>query len=179
LNERVYNREITRLRDPERVERLEIERVVELALEGHSFRSVLDVGTGSGLFAEAFAQRGLAVSGIDIKEEMISAAGEFVPEGEFKIGQAEHLPYEDASFDLVYLGLVLHEADDALEALKESRRVARSRAAILEWRYAVEDFGPPLEHRLAAEIITSMANRAGFQSVEAISLKCLILYRLE
>ena len=43
---------------PERVARLEVERVVSLCLETADFKSVLDVGVGSGLFSEAFSKQG-------------------------------------------------------------------------------------------------------------------------
>ena len=50
------------LHSPERLALLEIERVVSLCLEEFPAASVLDVGTGSGLFAKGFAARGLEVA---------------------------------------------------------------------------------------------------------------------
>ena len=52
-----------RLRSSRRVKMLEAERVADLCLDGIVPGSVLDVGTGSGLFAEVFAKRGLRVAG--------------------------------------------------------------------------------------------------------------------
>jgi len=90
MHERRFNREIERLRDPERIARLEVERVVDLALEGlKEVQSVLDVGTGSGLFAEQFAAKGLQVTGLDANPEMIPAARQYVPAGTFHEGIAE------------------------------------------------------------------------------------------
>lgn len=49
MHERRFNREIGRLRYPDRIALLEVKRVVDLALEGlKQIQSVLDVGTGSG-----------------------------------------------------------------------------------------------------------------------------------
>jgi len=49
MHERRFNREIERLRDPERVARLEVEKVTRLALKDLiEIRTVLGVGTGSG-----------------------------------------------------------------------------------------------------------------------------------
>ena len=53
MHERKFNREIERLRDPERVARMEVPRVVDLSLEGIPLNGrVLDIGSGSGLFSE-------------------------------------------------------------------------------------------------------------------------------
>ena len=173
-----YNREIERLRDPERVARLEVNRVVNLSLENmENTKTVLDIGVGSGIFAEAFAVKGLQVSGVDVNPEMLSAALAFVPSGIFKQGNAEKLPFEDAAFDLTFMGLLLHETDDTLAALKEARRVTQKRLAILEWLYEEQPFGPPLEHRLSGEEITSLAQQAGFKLIEALPLQNLVLYR--
>ena len=76
-------------------------------MEAADLKSVLDVGVGSGLFAEAFAQHGLEVAGVDVNPEMIVAAKRFVPKGDFRESTAEALPYPDASFDLVFFGLAL------------------------------------------------------------------------
>jgi len=61
---------------------------------------VLDVGTGSGIFAEEFDQRGLHVSGVNANPEVVELAGGFVPQADFKEGIAEHQLYPDRSFDL-------------------------------------------------------------------------------
>ena len=88
-----------RLRAPERVERLEMERVLDLCLEDGPSGSLLEVGTGTGLFAQAFAGRGLMVPGMDVNPEMLAAAHKYVPAGQFREGTAESLSYPDHSFD--------------------------------------------------------------------------------
>ena len=98
MHEKLYDGTVERLRSPERVARLEVERVVSLCLEAADLRSVLDVGVGSGLFTEAFAQRGLEVAGVDVNPEMLIAARQFVPQGDFCESTAEELPYLNASF---------------------------------------------------------------------------------
>lgn len=84
MNERRFKGSIERLRSAERVSRLEIDRVVDGSLEAIEAKTLLDVGTGSGLFAEAFAKRGVRVTGIDVSEEMLEAARHFVPTGDFQ-----------------------------------------------------------------------------------------------
>jgi ubiquinone/menaquinone biosynthesis C-methylase UbiE len=181
MNERVFHGNVERLRSPERLANLEPDTVVALALEGIAPASVLDIGTGSGVFAERFAARGLSVAGIDAREDMVALARQFVPQGRFEVAPAEALPFPDMSFDLVFFGLVLHEADDALKMLQEAWRVSRQRVAILEWPFASGPevtAGPPLAHRLRPEQIEAMARAAGFATMETLPLRHVVVYRL-
>ena len=125
--------DVERLRSQEHVQRLEVSRVVRLALEDSSIKSLLDIGTGSGIFAEAFAKQGLTVTGIDANPEMLDAAWSHLPTADFKQAAAEAIPFPDSSFDLAFMGLVLHETDDLLKAMQEAGRVSRVRLVVLEW----------------------------------------------
>ncbi|MEJ2011183.1 MAG: methyltransferase domain-containing protein [Anaerolineales bacterium] len=170
---------LERLRATERIARLEIERVIGLAMEGVEIHQVLDVGAGTGLFSEAFVQAGCQVTGLDVNPDMLAAARQIVPGADFREGLAESLPFPARSSDLVFFGLVLHETDDLYQALKEARRVARLRAAALEWPYQMSEFGPPLEHRLRPKVLRERALQAGFGQVEMVPLKHLLFYRME
>ncbi len=170
---------LERLRSPERLERMEVERVVDLAIAGAPIHSVLDIGTGTGVFAEGFAQHGLAVTGIDVNPEMLDAARTFLPGGDFRLATAEDLPFPDETFDMAFLGLVLHETDDLLKALQEAYRVSKNRVMILEWPYSQQDFGPGIEERLRPEYVETLSKQAGFEHIQVIPLKALVLYRLE
>ncbi len=168
------------LRSPERRELLEVERVVQLTLEGISADIILDIGTGSGLFAEAFIQQGLEVTGIDEQDRMLAAARSFVPEAEFRTASAESLPFSDASFDLSFLGHVLHESETPLRVLQEARRVCRRRVAVLEWPCQEEEAaGPPEAHRLKSEEVLRYAAEAGFGKTREIRLKHMALFLLD
>ena len=140
---------------------LEPERVVALSLEGDSVETVLDVGTGTGLFAEAFSACGLAVTGVDLNADFLDVAQQYVPKGRFVEAPAEALPFADDSFDLVFIAHVLHEADDPVRVLQEAARTARKRVVVVEWPFRVEPYGPPLEHRLEPDRIADLARSAG------------------
>lgn len=180
MHEKRFNRAIERLRDPERVERMEVQRVVDLALDGlPAGITVVDVGIGSGLFAEEFARRGCLVVGVDVNPDMLAAAAEYVPGVVLKEGIAEKLPFDDGSADLVFMGLVLHETDDLGTALSEAHRVGRH-LAVLEWPYEDgQPIGPPLEHRIAPETLVSSARAAGYAEVSSLRLQQLSLYLLK
>jgi len=178
MHEHRFHGTADRLRATDRIARLDVPRVVALSLAGLTATSVLDVGTGTGVFAEAFAAAGLAVTGIDTNVEYLAVARGYAPTAQFKEASAEEIPFSDGTFDLVFLGHVLHETDNPLAALREARRVARQRVAILEWPYREDPHGPPLAHRLKPATVVELAARAGFQNVEAIALEHMDLYRL-
>jgi ubiquinone/menaquinone biosynthesis C-methylase UbiE len=178
MHDRRYAAEIDRLRSPQRVELIEVDRVVDLCIEGVQVTTVLDVGTGSGIFAEAFAQRGFSITGIDPNPAMLKVAQEFVQNGTFREGIIENIPLADKSFDLVFLGHVLHESDNILSALSECKRCAKKWVAVLEWPYKQEENGPPLVHRLKTEDILAAATTVGFSQMETIQLNHMVLFRL-
>jgi ubiquinone/menaquinone biosynthesis C-methylase UbiE len=180
MHEKRFNGDPDRLRSPQRLELLEVDRVVNQVLKGVHAASLLDVGTGSGLFAEAFHKRGLQVAGLDVSQRMLKLAIQYVPEAELRVGTAEELPFPDAYCDLVFMGLLLHETDDPFQALKEARRVGRIRTAALEWQYVADpEFGPPLEHRLDEKTIRKWSMQAGFTRFERIELQHLALYLMD
>jgi ubiquinone/menaquinone biosynthesis C-methylase UbiE len=170
---------IEKLRSPERIQWLEVEHVVALSLEGMPIQSAIDIGTGSGIFAEAFAKEGLIVAGIDANPDMLQAARSYVPGTDFRQATAEVNPFPDDSFDLAFMGLVLHETDDLLRTMQEAYRVSKERLVILEWPYTQQDFGPGLEERLQASQVLNLAERAGFATGETINLEHLVLYRFD
>ncbi len=74
-------------------------------LDLKSGTSVLDVACGTGNLAIPAAKNGATVTGVDIAPNLIEsaiarAAAEGV-EANFDVGDAEDLPYDDASFDVV------------------------------------------------------------------------------
>ncbi|HLR18885.1 MAG TPA: class I SAM-dependent methyltransferase [Staphylococcus sp.] len=66
---------------------------------------VLDIGTGAGFLAILCAQQGADVSGIDLAPDMIQSAKQNAQQLNqdirFKVMDAEHLDYDDESFDVV------------------------------------------------------------------------------
>ncbi|MGQ9820184.1 MAG: class I SAM-dependent methyltransferase [Candidatus Kapaibacteriales bacterium] len=58
------------------------------------------------------------MAGVDLNLDMLEAAKKYLPGTEFKVAKAENLPFEDNSFDLVFIGVLLHEVDDYTKKLK-------------------------------------------------------------
>jgi len=85
--------------------------------------NILDVGCGTGANLEMLSEFG-ETEGVDVSSEALSFCRERGLEN-VKQGEAEALPYEDSSFDLVTGLDVVEHLDDDLAGLKEMRRVLR------------------------------------------------------
>lgn len=84
---------------------------------------VLDVACGGGYLLMEAERAGLRASGIDIADAALARAREFAPKSDLRRGDAEALPYPDASFEIVTcLGSLEHFLDPP-KALEEMRRV--------------------------------------------------------
>jgi SAM-dependent methyltransferase len=87
--------------------------------------SILDVGCGAGLAAKVFSRKIGTIAGIDACGAFIELARQRVPDGDFRIGEMETLPYADESFDVVTGFNSFQYAGSPLNALREARRVTK------------------------------------------------------
>ena len=92
-------------------------------------QDLLEIGCGLGTDLLQFAGGGARVIGLDLTVRSVALARnrfdlEDVP-GIFLTGDAENLPFPDASFDVVYSFGVLHHTPDTARAVREIRRVLR------------------------------------------------------
>lgn len=92
---------------------------------------VLDCGCGAGRFTRMAADCGAIVAGIDAADKLIEIATERTPDGDFRIGDLEALPWPDDSFDVVTGFSAFQFADDKTRALTEARRVSRGPVAVV------------------------------------------------
>jgi ubiquinone/menaquinone biosynthesis C-methylase UbiE len=111
------------------------------AVETFAFRDVLDVGCGTGatLAAVAVAHPDASAHGIDLSPEMVAVARERLGGGaDVLVADAEQLPFEDGSVDLVTCVDSLHHYPDPAAALAEMHRVTRPGGGLVlgEWRVA-------------------------------------------
>jgi SAM-dependent methyltransferase len=108
---------------------VKVRKLLELARRrlGDEQVTALDVGCGPGLVARHLSGHVASLHGVDVSEGMVARARERVPEAEFRVSGAEHLPYEDDDFDLVFTVCVLHHVkpDVRVILLREMGRVAR------------------------------------------------------
>jgi len=119
-----------------------VEDAIRAALAGKPFRSLLDLGTGTGRMLELFGreiERGL---GLDLSLDMLLLARDRLERAGLKHcsvrqGDIYDLPLGNDSFDVVILHQVLHFLDDGARAIREAARVLRPGGRLL-----VIDFAP-------------------------------------
>lgn len=104
---------------------------------------VLDVGVGTGRYADVIARWGGRVVGIDLSQAVLTARGNLARYGDRAlVAQADlfHLPFREQAFDIVYSIGVLHHTPSTREAFRAVARFAKPGgiAAIAVYRY--DDF---------------------------------------
>ena len=92
-------------------------------------KDVLEVGCGSGIAVQLFAEAGARVTAVDLTpwavETTRARLDAFGLDGEVLEADGEELPFEDGSFDLVFSWGVIHHTTDMDRALAELVRVCR------------------------------------------------------
>jgi SAM-dependent methyltransferase len=113
-----------------------LETLLDVAGVGAGCR-VLDVATGPGHGAARAAGRGARAIGVDFSPSMVAEARRRHPAGEFREGDAEALPFDDATFDAVVCNFGLGHFPRADVAVRELARVARpgGRVAVTWWNF--------------------------------------------
>ncbi len=123
-----------------------IRRLVAAARLSGSER-VLDIASGPGYIAEAFAGAAREVVGVDLTEAMLAIAKERTKQRgisnvSFQAADAQNLPFEGEAFDVVVCRLALHHVLKPLQVLHEMARVCRTGGTVLvEDIYASEHPG--------------------------------------
>jgi ubiquinone/menaquinone biosynthesis C-methylase UbiE len=103
----------------------------------------LDVGTGTGLLAIELAKGipGLEIIGLDLSDVVLELARDNARESKvtsrvtFECGNAEDMPFEDGTFDLVISSNTLHLLENPIRVFDEIQRVLQPTG-----RFFISDF---------------------------------------
>jgi len=104
---------------------------------------ILDIGTGPGSLAIEFAKKipGVEVIGLDLSDVVLMLAKENVQKTDvssrvsFERGDAENIPFEDDTFDLVISSNTLHLVKKPIKMFDEIQRVLKPKG-----RFFMSDF---------------------------------------
>ena len=96
---------------------------------GSRGKDVLEIVVGLGADHQRFAEAGARLTGVDLTERAIEHTSRrlaaFGLQSRLQTADAERLPFDDASFDIVYSWGVLHHSPNTPKAIDEVWRVLR------------------------------------------------------
>jgi len=101
------------------------------------YGDILEVGTGKGYLTVALAKEGYTFTGIDILEEEQNLARQnvkyfgFEKQVDFKIENAEHLSFENESFDIIFSVNMMHHLMNPLKVIDELIRIVSFEGKII------------------------------------------------
>lgn len=103
---------------------------------------VLDIATGTGQQAFAFAERGYEVIGVDLTASMLAIAQKHNKAGsvKFEVGDATHLRFTANTFDVTCISFALHDMPLTVreKVLQEMTRLTKPHGTIV-----IVDYGLP------------------------------------
>lgn len=146
------------------------------ALGSPNPRVIVEIGAGTGLFAERFAALApeATVYGVDTEEPMIEWMREHrdsVSEGRLVpvLSEETTVPLDDEIADLVTMLNLHHELADPSALYREALRLLRpgGRVLVVDWAAAETPKGPPAHIRASEAQLVEMLEHAGFTDVVA------------
>jgi demethylmenaquinone methyltransferase / 2-methoxy-6-polyprenyl-1,4-benzoquinol methylase len=123
-------------------------RALVSAVDPQDGQRMLDVATGTGMVAaELLSRAECSVVGVDQSAEMLAGArarfaGADAERVELLEGQAEALPFADASFDALTFTYLLRYVDDPAATVRELARVLRPGARVASLEFGVPPWPP-------------------------------------
>lgn len=100
---------------------------------------IADLGAGEGTFSQLLAQRAERVIAVDNSEKMVEFGADLarkhgVKNLEYRLGDLEALPIDDASVDVAFFSQSLHHAQHPRRAVEEAWRIVKpgGRIAVLD-----------------------------------------------
>jgi SAM-dependent methyltransferase len=122
----------------------------------------LDVGCGNGAFTEAVIARcaPAEVHGIDSSEAQLTfaRARDATKRAQYRTGDAQALPYGNASFDVAAMALVISFVPDAAKAVAEMVRVVRPGGLVASYMWDIPGGGLPMTPLRKAAQVFGLAN---------------------
>jgi demethylmenaquinone methyltransferase / 2-methoxy-6-polyprenyl-1,4-benzoquinol methylase len=123
-------------------------RALAAELDPRDGQRILDVATGTGMVAaELRARADCAVVGVDQSPQMLARARRrFADAGDGRVelleGEAERLPFADASFDGLSFTYLLRYVEDPAATLAELARVVRGGGRVASVEFGVPPLAP-------------------------------------
>jgi ArsR family transcriptional regulator len=153
--------------------------LAEALLKAMNHRNVADLGAGEGTLSQLLAQRAEKVIAVDLSPKMVDYAQKLAEKNglanlEFRIGDIEEPPIEDASIDLAILSQALHHAEHPQRAIDSAHRILRPGGRLIILDLLQHNFTEARELYadrwlgFSESQIVSMLGKAGFTEIETL-----------
>lgn len=140
--------------------------------------TIADLGSGDGGSAVLLSQNAVRVIGVDSSEKMLDVARDQARRAgasnvEFRLGEMEEVPIDDASVDVVFFSQSLHHAAHPERAIREAARILQPNGRIVILDLAKHRFEEARDLYADEWLgfteaeIESMLTAAGFTNVRA------------
>jgi len=138
---------------------------------------VADLGAGEGTLAQMLARQADRVIAVDLSPKMVEFGSELarrheLPNLEYRLGDIEEPPLDDASVDLAFLSQALHHAGSPEKALQQAYRIVKPGGRLVVLDLLQHTFEQARE--LYADVwlgfsegeLAAMLEKAGFVNIE-------------
>jgi len=138
---------------------------------------VADLGAGEGTLAQMLARQAERVIAVDLSPKMVEFGRELalkheLPNLEYRLGDIEEPPLDDASVDLAFLSQALHHAGSPQKALDQAFRIVKAGGQLVVLDLLQHNFEEARE--LYADVwlgfgegeLAAMLEKAGFTEIE-------------
>lgn len=153
--------------------------LAEALIKVLNYRVVADLGAGEGTLAQLLAQRAEQVIAVDISPKMVAFGQELARNNglanlEFRIGDIEEPPIDDASLDLAVLSQALHHAVRPQRAIDAAYRILKPGGRLIVLDLLLHSFEEARELYADRWLgfsecdLASMLERAGFSGIETV-----------
>lgn len=115
-----------------------IEKRVRAEIDISKYKTVLDIGCGTGALCKVLYEKNLEVVGVDPSKGMLAQANKRLKGNPIElilIDPNKSLPFEDKSFDLVIISYVVHglEEEKRIKLYKEMKRLAKEMVIVYDY----------------------------------------------
>ncbi|MBI5815515.1 MAG: class I SAM-dependent methyltransferase [Nitrospinae bacterium] len=157
-----------KLESPERRAKMDPEKLADImGLTGEDV--ALDIGCGTGFFAQSVAPRVKNYYGVDISEDLLDVFRSKIRDGVMgnvvlKTGNATAMPVESGCCSLAFHVTLFHEIESPEVFHAEIRRVLKpgGRLFAVDWHARDTGWGPPVDHRRSVESAIKLMTDGGF-----------------